>query len=66
MAFIPDILRAKLDNDGHDPGAILRIWYDRGWLEHLEGRRTKRVWVGQEQLRCVAIARGVWDAVDES
>jgi putative DNA primase/helicase len=67
IGFFAHVLENVLKEGGFDPDATIRTWKDRGWIEvdsegvgH--GRNTKRVQVGKELARLVAIKRA---AVEE-
>lgn len=55
IAFNPDCLDRVLAHHGYDPGAVVPLWQERGWLVTSEGRRTCRVSVNGKKARCVGI-----------
>ncbi len=47
LAVFPHTLEAFLSSQGFDAKAIKRLWVDRGWLDHREGKNTKEHRMGK-------------------
>ena len=64
LAFVPDCLDRILRYHHYDPGAVVPLWEERGWLLTSEGRRTCRVRIDREHTRCVAISREAINTIE--
>ncbi len=69
IGFFSHVLETVLREGGFDPDATIRTWKDRGWIEvdaesEGKGRNTKRVRIGKEPCRLVAIKREAIEEMD--
>jgi len=56
LVFKPECLHGTLRHLRYDPGAVLPLWEERGWLDCNEaGRSTYRVTVEDERVRWIGI-----------
>jgi hypothetical protein len=69
IGFFSHVLESVLRAGGFDYDATVLTWKERGWIEvdaegEGKGRNTKRVQIGKELARVVAIRRAAVEAVD--
>ena len=55
VAFIPSILRKKLEDGGFDYNEVLNAWKRKSYLKHASNRNTISVRINGSVIRCVVL-----------
>jgi hypothetical protein len=63
LSFVPECLDRVLRYHGYDPGAVIPLWHERGWMATNEDRKTCKTRLDGQNLRCQAIRRAAIDAL---
>ena len=66
IGFIPSRLASILCDGGYEPEAIIRTWWDEGWIAKPKekGRREVKTRIDKSQARVIAIRRAAIKKVD--
>lgn len=55
VAFIPTILKNKLNDNGFDPNETINAWKRKGIIECQDGRAAKNVRIDDKPVRCIVL-----------
>ena len=66
VAFIPSILRKKLEDGGFDYNEVLNAWKRKEYLKHSSSRNTFTVRINGSVIRCVLLNLNYDDEDDEN